>query len=202
MRFVLIVAFGLATACSSPASTPPPVETDTSAVPAADAPPEEMPGRPLVDPLPLDELRGFLPEVADWKGSNPTSRENEKPARHHQVERIYESPAGSILLRIIDTGYSPRALSLYSSYMQPEYERDTGSGYERRIDVDGFPAWERWDGDDGLAEVTVIINDRFVVWGEGSGVVSPLIVQLAVREVDLERLAEIAGPPVEPPAAP
>jgi hypothetical protein len=70
----------------------------------------------------------------------------------------------------------------------PNLEKETDTGYERTSRINGQLVHERYDRRARSGEVSVILNNRFSVTVNGSGVDAGALTG-ALKEIDLSRLA-------------
>ena len=71
------------------------------------------------------------------------------------------------------------------------YSKETSEGYEKSTTIAGNPAFEKWDSEDKRGELTIIVNKRFVVEVEGSGLSSAKELHDFVGHTDLKKLADL-----------
>jgi hypothetical protein len=79
-------------------------------------------------------------------------------------------------------------------WLSVEVDRETDSGYERTREYDGYPAYETFeakDGEIGSANLSVVVERRFIVQLNGADVRMEDVMR-AADELDLDRLAKLA----------
>jgi hypothetical protein len=74
----------------------------------------------------------------------------------------------------------------------PTMEKETSTGYERTTKINGQLVHERYDRRDRSGEVSIIVNNRFSVTVNGSGVDADALTG-ALKEIDVSRLATMTA---------
>jgi len=123
------------------------------------------------------EASGQSGEAMGIKGSSATAR--------------YEGGNGSLQLEITDLG-SLSGLAGLAGKFDPNLEKETDSGYERTSRVNGQLVHERYDRRARSGEVSVILNNRFSVTVNGSGVDAGVLTG-ALKEIDVSKLAALTA---------
>jgi hypothetical protein len=83
-------------------------------------------------------------------------------------------------------------LAALAGKFDPTMEKETSTGYERTTKVNGQLVHERYDRRDKSGEVSVILNNRFSVTVNGSGVDASALTG-ALKELDLAKLATMTA---------
>jgi hypothetical protein len=55
--------------------------------------------------------------------------------------------------------------------------------------VNGYPGWEKWNGDTKSGELNAIVNKRFIVQIEGRGLDNAKVLHALMDQTDLPKLA-------------
>jgi hypothetical protein len=71
------------------------------------------------------------------------------------------------------------------------YSKESTHGFEKSTTVAGYPAFEKWDKSDKSGELTVFVNQRFVVELEGTGMPDNKELQAFLGRTDLKKLAAL-----------
>jgi hypothetical protein len=71
------------------------------------------------------------------------------------------------------------------------YSKESTDGFEKSTTVAGYPAFEKWDKGDHNGELTVFVNQRFVVELEGTGLTDNKELQAFLARTDLKKLAAL-----------
>jgi hypothetical protein len=104
----------------------------------------------------------------------------------------YEDAAnGSIQIEISDLG-SLSGLAGLAAKFDPSMEKETDTGYERTTKINGQLVHERYDRRARSGEVSVMLNNRFSVTVNGSGVDAKALTG-ALREIDVSKLATMTA---------
>jgi hypothetical protein len=132
-----------------------------------------------VDPVSFRELQTVMPDVAGWEKANPTG------------ERMSSPFSFSIEQKIMDSGFNQLLFTPFTMFMAAGYEKETQDGFERSVNVAGYPGWEKWDKDSKNGELNVVVNKRFLVQLEGHGVDDIQTLHTVLERTDLKKLAAL-----------
>ena len=149
---------------------------------------DEQPAAPLVD---QGRLAGYLPAPAGWQRGDTIVAQVELPAPASHAATSYRREAATIDLEIIDTAGQAEYLESTVKIAGTDFDRTSDNGYVRGTTVGGFPAVESWNHIDRLAELTVLVADRFVVHASASGLDGIAVLLDVVGQIDLEELAAV-----------
>ena len=92
---------------------------------------------------------------------------------------------------INDTALNQLILAPLSMFLAAGYQERSDDGYKKSVTLSGYPGYEEWQKNDKHAELTVLVDKRFMVKADGSRVDSPDVVRAFVEAVDLKRLAAV-----------
>lgn len=118
---------------------------------------------------PHGSLAGLLPEPADWTRGEVASAQVDLPAPASHAATSYTRANARIDVEITDTGGDAEYLEATQQIAGTNFDRVSDNGYIRGARVGGSPAVESWNHVDRLAEITVLVDDRFVVHASASG---------------------------------
>jgi len=177
-RIMSLVGTGLLASLALGCSPSPDVEDQAGAPPSV----------PLVD---QGRLSGYLPAPADWQRGDTTTAQVELPAPASHAATSYSREAARIDLEIIDTAGQAEYLEATIKIAGTDFDRTSDNGYVRGTTVGGFPAVESWNHIDRLAELTVLVADRFVVHASASGLEGIATLLDFIGQIDLEGLAAL-----------
>jgi len=142
-----------------------------------------------VEPLSLDQVKGFLPDsLGDLKRTSMSAQRS--GAMGMQVAdataQYSDSNGHNITLEVTDTG-GAKGLVAMASAMAPEEEKQTDHGYEKTRTESGRLIHEAWDTQSKSGEFSVIVGQRFTVKATGTADGIDQLKQ-AVTSVDLAKL--------------
>jgi hypothetical protein len=142
-----------------------------------------------VDPIAIDQIKGFVP--ASFAGLTKTSSSAEKTGMAgimvSKAEATYEDGAGKrVTLEISDTG-GVSGLMAFASWTGVEGEKEDENGSEKTGRVNGRLVHERISKTGGTNEFGIVVGDRFVISTTGRGV-STENLKSAVSGLDLSKL--------------
>jgi hypothetical protein len=146
-------------------------------------------GGSSVEPLSLDQVKGFLPDsLGDLKRTSMSAQRS--GAMGMQVAdataQYSDSNGHNITLEVTDTG-GAKGLVAMASAMAPEEEKQTDHGYEKTHTESGRLIHEAWDTQSKSGEFSVIVGQRFTVKATGTADGIDQLKQ-AVTSVDLAKL--------------
>jgi len=139
-------------------------------------------------------LEAFVPKVAGWRAGPVAAADVALPAPASHVRATFTSASAQIDLELTDTGGDPAYVQALSTVAGTDFHQEAPNGYMKGTTVAGFPAVEQFNHDDQLAEVTVLINRRFIVHASGSGIAGIAPVQEFVSHIDLGGIGALRPP--------
>jgi len=140
-------------------------------------------------PVAFEELKAFLPVVDGWTQSNAKGEEMNMPVAHSQAEARYQKDSSRIELTITDSALNQLLLAPMTMFLASGYSERSDDGFKRAAKVGGQPGFEEWNKGSRRAEVTAVVNNRFVVSATGRDVDSVDVVRKLVESVDLNKLS-------------
>ncbi len=152
-----------------------------------------MSGGKEVQPVDFHRLKEMLPEkIGGMRRTEASGQSGEAMGiKGSSATARYEGGDGSLQIEISDLG-SLSGLAGLAGKFDPNMEKETDTGYERTKRVDGQLVHERYDRRARSGEVSVILNNRFSVTVNGSGVDAGVLTG-ALKEVDLSKLATMTA---------
>lgn len=103
----------------------------------------------------------------------------------------YRDDDERIEITIADVGASPMVLMGMAAWSNIEFERDSDEGYERTTTIEGYKGYEKYDSEREDGQLSLIINNRFLVKVEGRNV-SEKDLRSALRKIDLGDLERLS----------
>lgn len=94
-------------------------------------------------------------------------------------------------MQVSDSAFNQMLLVPYSMFLASGYEKETSEGYEKSTKVGEFPGWEKWNIEDKISELNVVVNKRFIVQVEGRRLDAAGTLQTAIASVDLRKMAAL-----------
>ena len=212
-RFALVLV--LAAGCG-PASQAPATSTDTSKPPAATAPggqpaaggqAQQAPAsdqtvqgmqqvaqglRQLTQsqatPVDFEMLKTLLPEINGWTKGRPRGEQVNMPFAISNATAHYANGESTMDVTITDSALNQLIFAPFSIFMTSGYEERSDDGYKKAMTIAGAPGFEEWTKESGHGEVTIVVNNRYLVQATGHRVASIDPIRKAIEAVDLKKL--------------
>lgn len=145
-----------------------------------------------IEPVDFRQLKELLPSSVG--GLKRTKASGEKTsamgvkASHARGE--YQNDDGAnIDIEITDMGNMKGIAALATqSWLAVEIDNESDNGYEKTTKINGYKAFESWNGNDQSGEIEIIVKERFIVKISGYSVPMDKI-KSAANGVDLNQLA-------------
>jgi hypothetical protein len=144
-----------------------------------------------VDPVAFRDLQAVMPDVSGWEKESPTGERMTSPFSYSQASVSYKKGDAEIEQKIMDSGFNQLLFAPFSMFMMTGYEKQTQDGFERSVNIDGNPGWEKWDKGTKNGELAVVVNKRFLVQLEGRGIDDVKALREVLDKTDLKKLADM-----------
>lgn len=126
-----------------------------------------------VPPVSFKVLMNYLPkEVAGLKAEKPRGESVQWDKWTHSNASIdfnSETDNQNAKVNIYDYAYISNLYLPYQMLFNMKYNRETSEGYEKSIEINGMPTFERWNEEGKDNEVTILVGKRFIVHVETYG---------------------------------
>jgi hypothetical protein len=142
-------------------------------------------------PVDYELLKAILPDVAGWERSNTKGEQVSMGVSVSKAETRYRKDDSQVDLEITDTAMSALILAPYTMFLSTGYEERSDDGFKRAAKLGGQPGYEEWNKDSRHGEVTVVVNNRFIVNAKGRDVADLEPVRKVVQAVDLAKLGAL-----------
>jgi hypothetical protein len=141
------------------------------------------------------ELKEVLPEK--FKGGERLFKSGENTEvmgfKISSVKADYKiGDSGEINLTVSDGGGVSAAKLALAAWTMIKVDKETANGYERTSLIDGDKAYEKYDSRSKRGEVSVLINDRFLVSAKGRNVEMDDILDL-LDDINKRKLGRLAN---------
>jgi len=147
--------------------------------------------RGLVDPVSLKELISLLPAPAGWQRERPTGERLTAPVHFADaMVRLMKGDA-TVTAKITDSALNQVLVEPLAALIASHHERGTSREYEKAVTVGDAPGFEKWDSKTKSGNLTVIVNKRFIVEIDGSGIDDPKVLHEILDKIDLGKLADL-----------
>jgi len=144
-----------------------------------------------VDPVSFRDLIALLPAPAGWEREKPTGERMTSPVSFADASVRLMKGDATVTVKITDSGFNQLLVAPFAMFLAGNYEKETSSGYEKSIKVGDAPGLEKWDSETKSGDVTIIVNKRFIVELDGSGIDDPKVLHTMLDSVDLKKLASL-----------
>ena len=147
--------------------------------------------RKPVPPVAFRELIDFLPKtVSGMKAEEPEGETTTAGNwQYSQAEVDFRSEDGSRSLEvgIFDYAHIPFLYVPFNMVLNMNVARESTTGYEKSVKVEGYPALEKWSRN-GSSEIVVLVGERFIVKAEARGL-GEGSARKVVEDMDIDDLA-------------
>ena len=141
-------------------------------------------------PVEFEQIAGLLPELSGWTRTKPRGEQVTMGVPMSRASATYTQGDSEIDVEITDSSFNQLVLSPMTIFLSVGFSERSSEGYTKSAPVNGSPGFEKWNGDAKRAEVTVVVNSRFIVQGIGHNVDDVAPVRALVKAVDLAKLAQ------------
>lgn len=148
-------------------------------------------GGKAVEPVSFRELQSLLPAVSGWTMSKPRGERMTAPVAFSQTEATYSNGNQNVEVKIVDSGFHQILLAPWAMFLARGYERETDSGYEKSVELNGHPGFEKWDSEDKNGELNLVIAKRFLVTVEGDRLADAKVLHEFMSKLDTAKLAQL-----------
>jgi hypothetical protein len=151
--------------------------------------PESSSGENKVETVDFRLLKELLPEtlIGMKRVGHTGERGGALGFSLSQAQASYEKDNSRLEVNITDVGGMNLALAALASWATLELDRETESGYERTVTIDGAKAFERYDRDSKEGELSMLVDNRFIVTVRGDNLPEADF-RRALREINLKKL--------------
>jgi hypothetical protein len=130
-----------------------------------------------------------LPQVSGWAMEKPEGQKMTAPFAVSEAKTTYRSGDASVEVKIVDSAMNQLFFAPFAMFLASGFEKETGDGYEKSINVKGNAGWEKWNSADKDGEVNVVVNKRFLVTIEGNGIADAKVLRQFADQMDFGKLA-------------
>lgn len=138
------------------------------------------------------ELKKMLPEKV--VGMERTSHTGEKAGamgfNMSTAAAEYRDGERELEVAIVDFAGVGMAMMGLAQWSTVEIDRETDSGYERTITLDGYKAFEKYNRNTKTGELAVLVGDRFIVSANGRNMEEGDF-KKAIDQLDIDALAKM-----------
>lgn len=142
-----------------------------------------------IEPVRFQDLIALLPQLDGWEQEKPTGERMTSPFPTANAKARYTKGDASIEVEIVDSAFNQLLLAPIAMFLQSGYSTESTSGYEKSVQVNGQPGWEKWNIDSKNGEVNALVNKRFLVSVEGDNLDDAKVLQDVASKMDFGKLA-------------
>ena len=142
-----------------------------------------------IEPVRFQDLIALLPQLDGWEQEKPTGERMTSPFPTANAKARYTRGEASIEVEIVDSAFNQLLLAPIAMFLQSGYSTESTSGYEKSVQVNGQPGWEKWNIDSKNGEVNALVNKRFLVSVEGDNLDDAKVLQDVASKMDFGKLA-------------
>lgn len=144
-----------------------------------------------IEPVRFQDLIALLPQLDGWEQEKPTGERMTSPFPTANAKARYTKGEASIEVEIVDSAFNQLLLAPIAMFLQSGYSTESTSGYEKSVQVNGQPGWEKWNIDSKNGEVNALVNKRFLVSIEGHDIDDAKVLQDVASKMDFGKLGEL-----------
>jgi len=125
-----------------------------------------------VEVVDFRELKKLMPNrIAGMKQKSSTGEKTGMLGfKFATAKAKYEDGDQSLDMSITDVAGIGILTASMAAWTNMDMDRETESGYERTTQIDGHPAFEKWDGDRKRGELSVFVDERYIITIEGRNI--------------------------------
>ncbi len=142
-------------------------------------------------------LRDLMPgQLGDMTQTNSSGeRTGAFGIKLSQATGEYEGDNKEMTMTLIDMGTLSGAAMLGYAWLNADFDRESDEGFERTMQFEGYPAFQKFTYDGQRFEMHVVVRNRIVVQVEGSG--CPMEdVEASIRELGIDNVEDLVPPAV------
>lgn len=143
-----------------------------------------------VEAVDFRELKALLPERL--AGMKRTSIEGEKTGmggfKYSVAKANYEKGDTRVEISIVDGAGFAGVVTGMAAWSLVEVDRETETGYERTTTINGYKAFESFDSKREEGQISVVVEDRFIVNIEGKRIPNDKDLKRALEGLNLSKL--------------
>ena len=144
-----------------------------------------------VEPVSFQALQGALPEVSGWTRAQPTGERMTSPVPFSQAEASYANGDAKIDVKIVDAAFNQLLMAPWSMFLASGYEKQSASGHEKSVSVNGHPGFERWNSRTRSGELNLVVGKRFLVTLEGDNISDMKVLHDVASSLDAGKLTTL-----------
>lgn len=147
-------------------------------------------GKP-VEPVSFRDLQAALPQVSGWTQAKPTGERMTMPVAFSQAEARYTKDDARVEVKIVDSAFHQLLVAPWSMFLTEGYEKETSSGYEKSVNVDGNRGFEKWNDERKDGELNLVVAKRFLVTFEGRRISDVSVLKEFAAKLDTAKLSSL-----------
>jgi hypothetical protein len=121
-----------------------------------------------VEVLEFEALGAAFPEVSGWTREAVTGSTSSFPMKMSEAKTSYRNGDKQVRLEAVDAALAQMMMAPMSMFLAANYSERSSDGYKKGTSVKGQPAFEEVNNTNESAEVTVVVDKRFIVTARGS----------------------------------
>ena len=113
------------------------------------------------------------------------------PVAFSQAEADYTMGEANVNVKIVDSAFSQLLIAPWTMFLTAGYERETQDGYEKSLNLDGHPGFERWDSGSKDGELNLVVAKRFLVTIDGRNISDTKVLHEFASRIDADKLTSL-----------
>jgi HPt (histidine-containing phosphotransfer) domain-containing protein len=151
-------------------------------------------GKP-VDPVSFQDLQAALPQVSGWERGTPTGERMTAPVPFSEASADYQMGDANVSVKVVDSAFSQMLIAPWAMFLTAGYEKQTGDGYEKSVNMAGHPGFERFSSSNKEGELNLVVAKRFLVTVEGDNINDTKVLHDFAAKIDTAKLEALQPKP-------
>jgi len=108
------------------------------------------------------------------------------------VKAIYQEDNSELEVKIIDVAGVGKLITQSAAWTKLDIDKESKDGYERTTTIDGYKAYEKYDGRRQKGQIAMLVDDRFVIDIRGKNVTEQQLKD-AMEDINLRKLKKLGN---------
>ena len=146
------------------------------------------------EPVNFREMKKVLP--SKLSGMNMEDSEGQTTGilgfKISNVKAIYQAENSELTVKIIDVAGAGKLITQSAAWTKLDIDKESKDGYERTTTIDGYKAYEKYDGRKQKGQVAMLVDDRFIIDIRGKNVTERQLKD-AMEDINIRKLKKLGN---------